>query len=41
MHQELTDWIIVFNYILALKLLKWNNHEDFFLLDILTVVYCI
>ena len=30
MHQGLTDWIIVFNYILALKLLKWNNHEDFF-----------
>ena len=31
MHQGLTDWIIVFNYILALKLLKWNNHEVFFI----------
>ena len=31
MHQGLTDWIIVFNYILALKQLKWNNNKDFFI----------
>ena len=30
MHQGLTDWIIVFNYILALKQLKWNNNKEFF-----------
>ena len=31
MHKGLTDWIIVFNYILAFKQLKWNNHKEFFI----------
>ena len=31
MHQGLTDWIIGFNYILALIQLKWNNHKEFFI----------